>query len=186
MSISLTKPGEGTVGWASQVNDNFTALETRLNTFPVGYWVEEKENSYDAGTFTNGAWRTRAINQALNAPTWGSLDVDSNTITLSEDGDYLVEASAPAYNVNTHQVRLIVGGSDVSYGTSERAGGAGNVTTRSFLRAKVTRSGSNVAITLEHRCETTVATYGLGYATPGGWAPNQMEHYAEIKITKLT
>ena len=65
---------------------------------------DEKAHGTSAGTATSGAWRTRDLNTEIADPD-GIVSISSNQFTLGA-GSYLIEASAPAYAINRHQVRI--------------------------------------------------------------------------------
>ena len=129
-----------------------------------GYAVfqDQKSVGVDGGTFTSGAWRTRVLNTTV-------FNTDTTNITLGTDqftllaGSYLIEWSAPAKGVDAHQTRLydVTGTALVQNGTSEFAANSYNVQSRSFGSTRVTPSGSNI-YSIEHFCDTTRATNGLG------------------------
>ena len=129
-----------------------------------GYAVfqDQKTVNTDGGTFTSGAWRTRVLNTTV-------FNTDTTNITLGTDqftllaGSYLIEWSAPAKGVDAHQTRLydVTGTALVQNGTSEFAANSYNVQSRSFGSTRVTPSGSNI-YSIEHFCDTTRATNGLG------------------------
>ena len=132
-----------------------------------GYAVfqDQKTVGTDGGTFTSGAWRTRVLNATV-------FNTDTTNISLGTDqftlltGSYLIEWSAPAYEVNSHQARLfdVTGGSWFQNGTSEYAHETTPISTRSFGSVRVTVAaspGTNI-YSVEHRAETTKATLGFG------------------------
>ena len=122
---------------------------------------DEKANATEGGTFTSGAWRTRDLNTELSDPD-GIVSISSNQFTLAA-GSYLIKASAPAYTVMAHQVRLYnaTDSSAVESGTSELTHSSYATTTRSFVSARFTISATKV-FELQHRCWYTDTTQGFG------------------------
>ena len=76
------------------------------NAVACSYFIicDEKARNVDSGTFTSGDWRTRDLNTEIADPD-GIVSISNNQFTLSA-GDYLIEASAPAFSVNQHVIRL--------------------------------------------------------------------------------
>src|SRR6185503_4616539 len=75
-------------------------------SLPIPYlnYQDQKIQNTAGGTFTSGAWRTRTLNtEAADTGSYGTLA--SNQITLTA-GTYIIRASAPAYRVNSHILRL--------------------------------------------------------------------------------
>lgn len=143
--------------------------------------VDQKASGTDGGTFTSGAWRTRTLNTVRTNSIGGVAALASNQITLPA-GSYVVEASAPAMRVDSHQTRLqnITAGTTLDMGTSELTEQGGSiVTNRSFVFSKFTLAVDSV-IELQHRCATTFATQGLGFAGSFG-----SEVYSVVKVTRI-
>lgn len=142
--------------------------------------VDQQNQNVAGGTFTNGAWRTRTLNSVLTnqlgQPNAFFNPAPAANIISLPTGLYLVRASAPAFNVDGHQVRLNVNsGTNFVYGTSEYA--PAGIQTRSFVEAVLS---SGASFSLEHRCITTRATDGLG--KPVNLAN---EYYAIVEIWKI-
>jgi hypothetical protein len=143
---------------------------------------DEKANGTDAGTFSNGAWRTRTINTVkTNTITGASLS--SNEVTLPA-GRYWVQASAPASDVNAHVLRLFdvtPGNTTIMFGQTARTPVSTGGQTHAFVSGEMTLSAST-AVRLEHFCSSTQGTTGFGRATSLGSAT---EVFADIVIWKL-
>lgn len=147
---------------------------------------DEKASGTDGGTFTSGAWQTRALNAEHYDPD-GIVSISSNQFTLGA-GEYLIEVSAPAYTVNEHQARLynVTGAAVVEYGSSEfvretsPGDYAAQVTTTSTLSAYVDIAGPTV-YRVEHRAGTTGSGNGFGRAGSFGG----LEVYTTVNITKV-
>jgi len=142
---------------------------------------DEKASGTNSGTFTCGAWRTRDLNTVLTNEIAGS-SLAANQITLPA-GTYFVEASAPAYRVDYHKVKLynITDASDVIIGTSDKSGAAADYTQdRSIVSGRFTIAGVKV-FELQHYGLTTRANNGLGTVCTFG----VVEVFAEVKIWKI-
>ena len=137
---------------------------------------EEQAQNTSAGTFTSGAWQTRALNvEASDADNLATLS--ANQITLAA-GTYRLRASAPAFAVGAHQARWqnVSDGVTVAVGTAEFADTAASAQTRSIIAGRFTISASKT-FELQHRCATTRSTDGFGAA-----ANFATECYAEVEL----
>lgn len=128
--------------------------------------TETQAQNTNGGTFTAGAWRTRTLNTE-DSDTNADCSLASNQITLTA-GTYECMISAPAWQVKRHQIRLYntTGAAAILIGTSEYAedgGAAAREGTRSFCCGRFTIAASQ-ALEVQHQCEATKATYGLGIA----------------------
>lgn len=143
---------------------------------------DQKAAGADAGSFSNGAWRTRVLNTVLTNTVSGA-SLASNQITLAA-GTYKVTARAPAFQVGRHQTKLvnITDTVDEIIGATSNtsAGGGDPVQTDSILTGVLTVSGSKV-YELQHRCSSTKSTNGLGTAANFGIS----EVYAELIIEPI-
>lgn len=124
-----------------------------------------KAQNTNGGTFTVGAWRTRVLNTE-DSDTNNDCSLASNQITLAA-GTYECLISAPAYFVNSHQIRLYntTGAAVILTGTSETCNAVigGHSQTRSFIVGRFTIAASQ-ALEVQHICETTKTNDGLGAA----------------------
>lgn len=139
------------------------------------YAAEVQSAGTNGGTFTGGSYFTRALNTVYTNDISGA-SLSSNQITLPA-GAYEVQASAPAFSVQRHKIRLY----DTTNSTVLLMGSAEHVPsgsqTRSFLVGEFTLSGT-AALALQHRGSSTAANEGLGLAANWGDA----EVYAQIMI----
>jgi hypothetical protein len=142
------------------------------------YIRDEKAANTAGGNFSSGAWRTRDLNTEVNDP--GSVaTLASNQITLTA-GTYRFRASAPAYQVDRHKVRLAnVSDTVYYYGTSDTSNSADATMTRSAVSGRFTIATSKT-FELQHQCQTTCLTSGFGVASNLG----VIEVYAEIEFWK--
>lgn len=141
---------------------------------------DQKASGTNGGTFTSGAWRTRDLNTIVFNSIGSGFGLAANQITLPI-GTYLINASAPADEVDFHKTRLqnITNGTTVVLGTSEICSSADFTQTRSILVGAFTTTVSNV-FEIQHRCLTTRATFGLG--RPGSF---DTEVYTVANIWKI-
>lgn len=160
------------------IQDQGGAERRGLKTYAI--ICDEKTTSTHAGGFTSGAWRTRDLNTEIADPD-GIVSISSNQFTL-QAGSYLIEASAPAYAVDGHRVRLYnaTDSSVVQVGTSsyarEASGDLGFSFSNVFARVTITAAK---AFEIQHRCNTTRSTTGLGVAST-----LDVEIYTTVKIFK--
>jgi hypothetical protein len=148
------------------------------NLDAVTLW-EEQPTGTKGGTFTSGTWVTRTLNRIYPA-TLPWISLSANQFTL-QPGTYLIEASAPAIQVNSHQLRLynITDAAVEAQGTAEYANRDYFMQTRSSVTAVVTLAVVKT-FSLEHRCLTTQGENGLGNAASFG----SSEIYTQVKILK--
>jgi hypothetical protein len=141
---------------------------------------DQKPDTTDGGTFTSGAWQTRVLNTEV-ADAAGMVALASNQFTLTA-GTYLIKARAPAYDVNRHQIRLqnITDAVPAKIGATGFNSTAGDNQTDSFLIAVVTITGTKT-FEIQHRCETTSATFGFGVAADLGVG----EVYTQVEIWRF-
>jgi hypothetical protein len=119
-------------------------------------YQDQKAQNSAGGTFTSGAWRTRDLNTEV-ADTGNHGAVSGNQVTL-DAGTYRFLATAPAWTVNRHQLRLrdvtnaVTLGSGVAMFAANGAGIA--VYHLASVSGRFTLAGS-AAIELQHQCQTT-------------------------------
>lgn len=140
---------------------------------------DEKSSAQPGGIFLKDQWITRSLN-TFRITSGSDCTLSNNEFTL-KPGKYIIHASAPAFGVQGHQIRLydVSSGSTVVYGTSEY--GDGSVQTRSFLTALVNVTLLPKKFRIEHRCaQDSSGLTGLG--VPLGFG-NQ-EVYTIVDITR--
>ena len=140
---------------------------------------DQKVQGISGGTFTSGAWRTRTLTN-LVADTGGNASLAANQITLLA-GTYRVLASAPAFKVERHQLRLqdITGGTTLVLGQAAFSKSTGDFAATPALLSGHFTLGATTVLELQHRCETTLATNGMGIA-----CNFDTEIYAVIELFK--
>lgn len=139
---------------------------------------DEKAAGTAAGTFTAGAWQTRTLNTIATNEISGAT-LTSNEVSLPA-GTYEVDATSPAYNVGRHKARLynVTGTAVLVVGASDFAPGGSYGQARVRGRFTLTSTSS---VRLEHRCDATQASNGLGVESNYGIA----EVYADLMIRKV-
>jgi hypothetical protein len=142
------------------------------------YIRDEKSSGTGGGGFTNGAWRTRTLNtEVIDAG--GHSTLASNQVTLAA-GTYRFAARAPGFQVDGHKVKLVNITDTIDYvGSSANSNPIGYEQTDSFVRGRFTIAGAKV-FELQHRCQTTNGTNGLG----GAAFLSVNEVYAELEFWK--
>ena len=178
--ISNETPNESRVWLRASAYKENTAGESIVSPVVIMDYVllqDIKGINVHGGTFTNGAWRTRTLNNKT-VDTANIATLSSNQVTLPA-GTYQFSGSAPAYTVNRHATRLY----DVTNAVVLAVGTIEKITTsnasRSHVKGRFTLTAP-AAIRLEHRCESTVTTSGLGYSCT--WANSvfaQLEFWKE-------
>jgi hypothetical protein len=178
--ISVGGLPDGIVDTDMLAADAITAPKIGTKTF-VSYAIigDQKSSDTAGGTFTTGSWQTRDLNTEISDAD-GIVSISSNQFTLAA-GSYLVKASAPAHRVNNHQIRLqnITDSATTEVGSSEWSHYSYATTTRSFVSARFTISGSKV-FEIQHRCSTTYSTIGYGRTSDFG----AIELYTLVEIYK--
>ena len=158
-------------GVIETVDSTYGASNFRL----AGAYAEvrdQKTHDVAGGTFTSGAWRTRALNNIHHDNDNIILNLASNRFRLGP-GKYRIEFSTPAYGVNRHQCRLYnaTAGSVVEYGEANYSSAAvrnsantgSTHASQNWVRgsARVTLT-ANADFEVQQRCQTTNATNGYG------------------------
>ena len=190
--ISVPAVADGTLT-ITRESDSRQSLAIDINgriTFPSGspseaYVLvrEEQPSGTSGGGFTGAAWQTRVLNTKVSDAS-NIATLASNQVTLPA-GTYRFSASAPAFYVNAHKVRLqnitdsttvTVGGNAVSASGIAPSG----VQTNSTVVGRFTISAPKT-FSLQHWCGSTQGVNGLGVATS---AVTIIEVYAQLEFWK--
>lgn len=141
---------------------------------------ESQASGTDGGTATSGSYAKRVLNTTVVNNITG-CSIASSVITLPA-GTYEVFASAPAFKVNEHKIRIqnTTAATTLQLGSSMFTDSAINCTTRSELQGYFTLATSST-IELQHRVGATKATNGFGAYNAFG----DSEIYSQIYITKV-
>jgi uncharacterized protein YjbI with pentapeptide repeats len=148
----------GFINNLSGISANFASYNLTTATI-----LGVKTTGSNGGTFTGSTWLTRTLNEFTGSNVYNqyiSLD-GANGIVLTA-GKYNIQASAPAFGVGSHQIRLynITNNSLVVHGTSEYSS---NSQTRSFVSTPLFLN-STCTLQLQHYATSTVQNNGLGNA----------------------
>ena len=141
---------------------------------------DEQTQNTAGGTFTQGSWQTRVLNTEVT-DVGGYCSLASNQITLTA-GTYRIYASAPAFSVNRHQLRLqnVTDATTVLIGTSSHAPTSGAMESGPAEIRGIFTIGASKALELQHQCQATKATNGLGVE-----ANFTTEVYAVVELWKI-
>lgn len=174
MAAKWTDYVAGDVLTAAQLNstvDNFQDMAIFNETQAAGT---------NGGTATSGSYAKRTLNTTVVNNITG-CSISSSVITLPA-GTFFVNASAPAFVVSAHQIRLqnTTAGTTIRYGSNEYTITSTFVSTRSNIIATFTLSTSST-IELQHRVATTRTTDGLGTST----LFSNDEVYSSIQIVRI-
>jgi hypothetical protein len=158
-------------------NDNFDTAYAKS----VAIIADVKAYNVTGGSSSSATWHTRDLNTELDDPS-NIVTIASNQFTL-QAGTYLVEWSAPAFNVNRHFSRLqnITDSTTESDGSSEHTGASSNASTQSTGAGIVTITSAK-AFEIQHYHHTGAAQYGLGVETN---VSGQNSVYTLVKIHKI-
>ena len=150
------------------------------STISVAVIEDQKASGTNGGTFTSGAWYTRDLN-TITSDLDSIVSLSANQFTL-QAGTYVIEASAPAYTVNKHKIKLrnITDSTDELIGSSERVDEYSSGNNRSFIDDVITITSAKT-FEIKHQCAVTKSDNGLGVNSNFG----VNEIYAKIKITKI-
>ena len=166
----------------NEITDTSGVVRRGIQTYAI--ISDQKTEDTHGGTFTQGAWRTRDLNTEIADPD-GIVSIANNQFTLGA-GTYLVVATAPAYRVDAHKVKLYnaTSSSDVAFGTpGYSANGDGRVTDTSTVRCRVTVTGST-AFEIQHKNSDTRSSNGFGVAAGTLASDIGPETYTVVEIYK--
>ena len=181
--MPITIDGDGTITGVSVggLPDGIVDADMLGTRTFISYAIicDQKTDGTNAGTFTSGAWQTRDLNTEIADPD-SIVSISSNQFTLGA-GTYLIEASAPGHDCNRHQTRIYnaTDSSVVQYGMGELLGTGDTVSSTSLVVGRTTITASK-AFEIQHRCQSTKSSTGLGVATSFGG----VEIYTLVRIYK--
>jgi hypothetical protein len=145
---------------------------------------EEQNSGTDGGTFTAGAWRTRALNTDKTNRISG-VSRSTNTISLPS-GTYRVLGWGVATYVNRHCVRLfnVTDSTTLLSGVGSFSTSTANVQSMSIVFGEFTISATK-NIELQHQCQTTSSSIqGFGFAQGASFTVDK-EIYSQLHIWKI-
>jgi hypothetical protein len=130
----------------------------------IAIFNETQTAGTEGGGFTSGAWTKRTLNTtAVNYIS--GCSIASSVMTLATAGTYHFSATAPAFQVNGHQLVLqnTTASTQAIIGPAMYTASTDAVQTRAMLEGVVTITGST-NFELQHRCTATKSGNGLGAA----------------------
>ena len=135
----------------------------------------------NGGDFNSGSMVTRVLNTTV-VNTISGASLASNQIILPA-GTYVVWARAPACKVDSHQAQLysITASAIILTGSASRSAGAGTPSQTDSVVLGAFTLASAAAVELQHRCQSTGASTGLGVATNLAAA----EVYSQVFLVKV-
>lgn len=129
--------------------------------FPYVNVQDQKAANTAGGTFTAGSFTTRTLNTIVN-DTAGIASLASNQVTLPP-GTYRCLIRAPGRAVNRHKAKLvnITTSTDLLIGCNGYSNNTNGDNNYSEIVGRFTLTNAS-ALEVQHRCETTGTTNGLG------------------------
>ena len=175
MTAKWTDFVSGAVLTAAQLNDVLDNFQD------VAIFNEQQSSGTAGGGFTSGSYVKRTLNTTIVNNITG-CSIASSVITLPA-GTFSVQAWAPAFSVNSHKTRLqnTTAATTIALGMNAFSGNAASYAeTHSFVNCVFTLSVSST-IELQHRCQDTKTTNGLGVICTFG----DNEVYSQIQIARI-
>lgn len=178
-----TTPKEGMLRYntTDHVMEYYNGADWYFVTPKVAIIKDSKTSGVKGGAYnTVSSWQVRE----LNTPDSNNdflVQIASNQFTLTS-GEYIIEASAPAWNVLSHRIKLknLVLGNEV-FGESSYT--TQYAQTRSHLTTRITIDATPDNFEIQHFCtaqNTADSALGVPVAAIGA-----NEIYTQVKITKL-
>lgn len=135
-------------------------------------YVDQQPSGTNGGSSVANTWTTRVLNTALS----GNLDgittsLSSNQVTI-QPGNYVLRASAPAFESASHMIRIycVTDSAVLVYGSTEYSYTTVSPQTRSFAEALISITSAKT-YRIEHNVQQSQASNGFG-ATAGFTATN--------------
>ena len=174
--MPLTTYISGEVLTAASLNDNFNYAASS----PTAIFNESQASGTYGGTATSGSYVKRTLNTTVINTITG-CSIASSVITLPA-GTFLVYASAPAFEVGSHKIRLqnMTASTTLQLGMTSFNETINDIQTISVLQAYFTLATSST-IEVQHRFGVVKAANGLGAAAAFG----DSEVYTQIQIQKV-
>jgi hypothetical protein len=141
---------------------------------------DEKSANTSGGAGTTGAFTKRDLNTVLTNEISGA-SLASSVITLPS-GTYYIFGSSPAYNVNSHRIKLrnTSDSTDTLLGTTEYNNDGAYVMTRSIVTGRFTIASSK-NFELQYRISANPTGNALG--SPNNYSITEV--YADVQIWKV-
>jgi len=141
--------------------------------------AEIQASGTQGGGAVAGAWTTRTLNTVVSDTLGGAVTLSAN-LASGPVGRYRFRARVPAFNVNSHQCRLVRGtGTVYAYGSSECT--QVGATSWSECVWEGDFDPALMTVKIEHQVQTTVALFGLGVGC--GFGNNEV--YSTLEIERI-
>lgn len=142
---------------------------------------DHKTTGTAGGGFTSGSYVTRDLNTVVTN-VGGHASLSGNQITLAA-GTYILNASAPAFKCDQHQIRWynITDSAIAKEGSSEYANNSNSLQSRSVITEFEFTIASSKVFELQHQCAVTQASNGLGVLNSFG----SYMVYAQVALRKV-
>ena len=143
------------------------------------YLLEVYANGVSPGAATSSVWTTRTIN-TIRKDDGNLVSLTGNSFTL-QPGSYEIEASAPAFQVDRHRIRMIEVNTNeiIALGTSEYTRPGVYAQTRSYISTQVSLI-STATFSIEHYFQDDGPINGMGVEANFGYE----EIFTWVKIWK--
>lgn len=168
-------------GVTQRDSETITVTVMQLSPHIPAYllYQEQQASGVGAGTFSNGAWRTRLLNTEVSDDD-GHGSIAANQITL-DAGTYELSGWAMAHNVGQNKLRWqnITDSTTAIEGGSHYASSTNDGEVAALIEGRFTIAGTKT-FELQHQCQVTHASDGFG--TQGGFGT---EIYSSIKLIKV-
>lgn len=167
-------------GANTSIGTSGTEITITSGVSDILIYEDQKAANTAGGTFTAAAWQTRTLNtEVTDAGGHGSLA--ANQITL-QAGTYEYFISAPAYQTDSHRVKLfnVTDAVDVQLGQTARTSSTVGTITHSTMWGRMVLAAAKV-LEIRHFCTTTSATNGFGFPANDG----STEVYTQIFLRKV-
>ena len=164
-------------------NEMVEGLDDKISK-KVALFQDQKADGTSGGTFTSGAWRDRDMNtEVYNNIPGLSLNVSNGQLTIPA-GEYIIKTKAMAYKCGAHQTRIynLTDTAVSSVGEKLFSSASIAISTNSACVARITLTSSKI-FQLQHYCDTTKATDGLGYGA--STLDGTVGVFASLEVEKL-
>ena len=180
MSLGTVTDGLG-VGTKVIIYNPLAAMNVERR---IAVFEDQKPSLENGGTLTQDIWQDRDLNAVVEAA--AGITLASDQITLTKGHKYLVNYSCPAYYVGRHQAKLynVTNAGDEHIGSSAYTSSSqSNSQSRSYGECIVDLTAASVdeVFKLQHFCEATNLTTGMGVASETG----EEEIYSRVRVERL-
>jgi hypothetical protein len=183
-TTAIPSPTEADLSYLQDTNSvevyDGSAWASIAPTGGIAIFNETQSSATSGGTFSSGSWVKRTLNTTV-VNTISGASLASSVITLPA-GTYEVHASAPAFDVDRHVMRIrdTTNTTTLARGNPMYASATHDVSNQSIAMGHFTLAGS-ADIEVQHRCQTGKAGNGLG--VEGNFGDNEV--YTRITIREF-